>query len=263
MELNYRYFGGEGKEPLVIIHGLLGSSRNWIAIGKALAADYEVFALDMRNHGESPHDNAMDYDVLTGDLMDFLDQRGLDKVHLLGHSMGGKVAMQASIEYFRRVESLCVVDIAPKNYAPYQKDDFEAMRALDLQTLGSRKEADALLQPAVPDYAYRMFLLTNLKRAEEGGFAWGVNLEVLYQALDTLRGNNVAAEERYTGPSLFILGGQSRFVSEADHEMIREHFPRVVIKTLQQSGHNPHLDATEDFIELYRDFARVDWGCEI
>lgn len=263
MKLAYRYFGGEGKEPLIIMHGLLGSSRNWITIGKALAEHYEVFALDLRNHGDSSHAQDMDFDAMAKDLDNFIGEQGLGSVHLLGHSLGGKVAMHFAVADFRKVESLTVVDIAPKDYPPYHIDDFEAMNAMDLSSLASRKEADNFLARSVPDFGQRQFLLTNLKRGEDGRFHWSINLDALTWNLDTLRTDSLKPGDRYAGPTLFVLGEDSRFVREDDHETIRHHFPRVVIKTVKDAGHNPHIDQPEAFLEVLSDFARVDWGCEI
>jgi len=263
MKLSYRYFGGEGKEPLVILHGLLGSSRNWTNIGKALAERFEVFAVDLRNHGDSPHAPEMDFDSLARDVVDFFDEQDIGRAHLMGHSLGGKVAMHLAVNFFRRVESLVVVDIAPKDYPPYHLDDFNAMNQLDLDSLANRKQADEFLTGLVPDFGQRQFLLTNLKREKDGSFHWGINLKVLTESLDVMRRNSLEAEDRFTGPTLFVLGEHSRFVRDDDHSKIREHFPRAVIKMIPESGHNPHIDQPKALLAALEDFAKVDWGCEI
>ncbi|QYY34890.1 alpha/beta fold hydrolase [Ruficoccus sp. ZRK36] len=254
MKLAYRYFGGEGNAPLIILHGLLGSSRNWITIGKALASQYEVFALDLRNHGDSPHDSQSGFDDMAADVEDFLEQQGLKSAHILGHSLGGKVAMHLAVADPARVDSLTVVDIAPKSYPPYHIDDFEGMRALDLDALTTRKEADTFLKGPVPDFGQRQFLLTNLKRDGDGKFKWGVNLEVLYQNLDTLRQNSLPDGETYTGPTLFVLGEHSKFVRTTDHEAIRRFFPKAQIRTVADSGHNPHTEQPQAFLAIMEDF---------
>ncbi len=263
MKLAYRYFGGEGKEPLVILHGLLGSSRNWTNIGKALAERYEVFALDLRNHGDSPHAPEMDFDTLARDVVGFFDEQGIQRAHLMGHSLGGKVAMHLAVTFFRRVDSLIVVDIAPKDYPPYHADDFDAMNALDLTTLANRKQADEFLTARVPDFGQRQFLLTNLKREKDGSLRWGINLNVLTGSLGTMRLNSLMEQDRFSGPTLFVLGEHSHFVRQEDHDQIREHFPRAIIKTIADSGHNPHIDQPKALLATLEDFSKVDWGCEI
>jgi pimeloyl-ACP methyl ester carboxylesterase len=257
MKLAYRYFGGEGNAPLVMLHGLLGSSRNWITIGKALSAHYEVFALDLRNHGDSPHDAKSGFDDMAGDVEGFLHRQGLESAHLLGHSLGGKVAMHLAVGDPHRVRSLTVVDIAPKAYPPYHIDDFEGMMALNLDVLTTRKEADTFLKRSVPDYGQRQFLLTNLKRGEDGKFVWGVNLKTLYWNLDTLRKNSLREGETYEGPSLFILGEHSRFVRPEDHATIRDYFPKAQIRTVADAGHNPHIDQPQAFLAILEDFAKT------
>ncbi|MBC2593118.1 alpha/beta fold hydrolase [Ruficoccus amylovorans] len=249
MKLAHRYFGGAGNEPLIILHGLLGSSRNWITIGRALAEDYEVFALDLRNHGDSPHADTTTFEEMAADVEETLLGLGLESAHLMGHSLGGKIAMHMAVNRPQRVRSLIVVDIAPKGYAAYHVGDFESMRALDLKSLTTRKEADTIMKATVPDFGQRQFLLTNLKRDADGKFVWGVNLEVLYRNLDLLRTNSIREDEVYTGPSRFILGQYSRFVRPEDHAIILKHFPNVRILTVPDCGHNPHIDQPKAFLE--------------
>lgn len=263
MELAYRYFGGEGKPPLIILHGLLGSSRNWTAVGKDLTERFEVFALDLRNHGSSPHDDAMSFEAMSADLGEFMDRQGLESVHLMGHSLGGKVAMHFAVQDFNRVDSLIVVDIAPKDYSLHFKEDFEAMAAIDLSELTSRKDADEILADSIPDWAHRQFLLTNLTRNKAGAYQWSVNLPALIRELEEIRQNSLEAEDRYPGPTLFVTGELSNFVEREDHAIIREHFPRTVIKQIYGVGHNVHAENREAFIESIDDFLLVDWGCEI
>lgn len=251
MDLHYRYFGGEGNPPLVIIHGLLGSSRNWLTVGRDLTRQYEVFAVDLRNHGDSPHADAMDFDTLAADLETFLDARGLEHATLLGHSLGGKTAMRFACLHPERTDALIVVDIAPKAYNPHNQRDFEAMLALPVQKMVSRKDAEAFLAEYIMDWAQRQFLLTNLKRNEEGeGFAWTINLPALHAARVTMRENPLGADDRYAGPALFVLGGKSGFVEPEDWEKIRYHFPKARIQSIDGVGHNPHIDNRLAFLAV-------------
>lgn len=261
-KLAYRYFGGEGKPPLVLIHGLLGSSRNWVSAGKSLADDYETFALDLRNHGDSPHLDSMDFGELAGDVRAFLQEQGLARVHLLGHSLGGKVAMRVAMETPELLESLVVVDIAPREYPPYHQRDFDAMNALPLARLESRKDADAAMAEAVPDWGQRQFLLTNLGR-EGDAFKWTINLRVLTAARDIMRSNSIGPEDVYDGATTFILGGRSRFVLPEDWRTIRRHFPKARIEVIEESGHNPHIEQRDQFLAAMASHREADWGASV
>lgn len=247
--LFHRDLGGAGKPPLVILHGLLGSTRNWQTAGRDLAAHFHVHALDARNHGGSPHDPAMDYDAMVADVLAWLDAQGLARVTLMGHSMGGKTAMLLACRQPERVERLIVVDIGPLDYAwAAHRAEFAAMNELDLSGLGSRAEAETRFESRVKDWAMRKFLATNLERAEAGGWRWIVNLPVLTAALPVLERNPLAPGDVFTGPAQFILGGKSRYVSPEQHGAIRTHFPAARIETLAAAGHNPHLEAREAFV---------------
>jgi pimeloyl-ACP methyl ester carboxylesterase len=247
--LAHRDLGGEGKPPLVILHGLLGSSRNWQTAGRDLAAQFHVSALDLRNHGESFHAREMDYATMAADVIAWLDAQSLARVRLLGHSMGGKIAMLLACRHPKRVEKLVVVDIAPKAYPRSHARDFEAMNSLDVASLASREDAEHQIAPLVPDWAMRKFLLTNLERQSGGGFRWTINLPGLTDALPLLEGEFLDADDRYDGETLFVLGEKSRYFAPGDEALVAPHFPRVRFVTIAGSGHNPHFDAREEFVE--------------
>jgi pimeloyl-ACP methyl ester carboxylesterase len=253
MKLFHRDFGTAGKAPLVVLHGLLGSSRNWQMVGRDLAADYHVYAVDLRNHGSSPHHEGMEYESMAADLLAWLDHHGLARVHLMGHSMGGKVAMLFACRHPERVERLIVVDIAPKDYLSYaHRAEFAAMNELELPSLRSRSEAELRLEARVGDWAMRKFLVTNLEALEGGGWRWMVNLPVLTQALPHLESDPLGAADRCVCPALFITGGKSRYVQPGDWAGIQERFPMAEIEIIAESGHNPHMDARERFVGLVR-----------
>jgi pimeloyl-ACP methyl ester carboxylesterase len=248
--LFHRDLGGTGHPPLVILHGMLGSSRNWQTTGRDLAGQFHVRALDLRNHGDSPHAGEMTYTAMVDDVIAWLDAQGLGRVTLLGHSMGGKVAMLLACRHPERVTALVVVDIAPKDYFwPAHRAEFAAMNELDLANLPSRAAAEQLLEVKVTDWAMRKFLLTNLVQAN-GRWRWSINLPGLTAALATMEANPLEPTDRFAGLALFIAGGKSRYVTADDHTAIRRYFPAARIETLATAGHNPHVEMREAFVAL-------------
>lgn len=255
MLLHHRDFGGEGREPLLVLHGLLGSSRNWQMTGRDLAADFHVLGLDLRNHGASPHHQEMNYGAMAGDVLRWMDTQGLTRVRLMGHSMGGKVAMLLACRHPERVGQLVVVDIAPKDYLSYgHRAEFAAMNELHLPSLSSRAQAELHLEARVPDLGMRKFLVTNLGATEAGGFKWQVNLPVLTASLSELEENPLAETDHYVGPALFVTGGRSHYVQPGDWAGILHHFPQAQAEIIAESGHNPHMDARPRFVELVKRF---------
>lgn len=249
LELFHTDLGGAGKSPMIVLHGLLGSSRNWQTTGRDLAANHHVHALDARNHGRSPHSPEMSYDAMVADLLRWMDGQGMSRATIVGHSMGGKTAMLLACRQPERVERLVVVDIAPRDYAwQAHRAEFMAMQELNLENLKSRHEAELKFEARVPDLGMRKFLTTNLARDEQGRWQWSVNLPVLTEALPQLEGNSLAPEARFDGPALFIVGGRSRYVQSDDYERIRQHFPQARIEIIEGAGHNPHMDAREAFV---------------
>ncbi len=250
MLLFHRDLGGAGLPPLVILHGLLGSSRNWQTVGRELSAQYHVFALDLRNHGSSPHAEPMTYATMADDVVAWLDAQSLSRITLLGHSLGGKTAMVIACRHPDRIERLIVVDIAPKVYrGSAHQDEFAAMQSLDLSRLESRAAAEAQMESLVPDWAMRKFLLTNLERATPAeGWKWAANLPALTAALPDILSNPLTDDDHFKGPVRFILGGKSRYVSDADWPAILAHFPTADRIVIAGAGHNPHIDARAEFV---------------
>jgi len=262
MDLAHQFFGGEGNPPLVILHGLLGSSRNWTSVAKELAGHFEVYAVDLRNHGKSPHAAEMTYAALAEDVGEFLAARELDRPFLLGHSLGGKTAMRLACDGPDRLRGLIVVDIAPRDYAPHFREEFAAMNELDLGGLGARREADeALAARGVEDWAMRQFLLTNLERDEASeGFRWQVNLRVLTEALPELAKSSIGENERFGGPTLFLRGENSDFVKDDDRPAITRHFPASQLMTIADAAHNVHVQNKAAFVSAVAYFAEDVMG---
>lgn len=247
VELAHRRSGSG--PPVVILHGLLGSGRNWQGIASALGTRFDVVLPDLRNHGGSPWDEDAGYPALVADVLALLDRLGLPRVRLVGHSMGGKVAMILALEAPERVERLVVVDIAPVAYGPGLDAMLRAMRDLDLAGMTRRAEADAALAPAVPDRGVRAFLVQNLEQ-REGGLAWRVNLDVLLDSMPVIRGfPEMAGVEPFAGPMCFIRGERSDYVRLPEHEgEIRRLFPNAELHTVTGAGHWVHAERTEAFL---------------
>jgi len=255
MQLNFRQYSSVG-DPLIILHGLFGSLKNWSWQARQLAEHFTVYGLDLRNHGESPHADEMSYPTMADDVLQFLDEHSVNQVRVLGHSMGGKVAMQLAGAYPDYVHSLVVADIAPVAYDPSRGDHeniFTALTTLDIKHLNSRGEADEKLAVMIADPAVRQFLAANLVRSDEQGFCWRFNLSVLENEYDKLR----AAPEinhPYPGPVLFIRGEYSSYVQEADREKILQLFPAAKVKTVAGAGHWLHAEQPQMVNNLVQNF---------
>ncbi len=239
---------------MVILHGMLGSSRNWQTAGRELAEQSHVLALDLRNHGSSPHAAGMSYPEMVDDVVRWLDAQGIVRATVIGHSMGGKTAMLLACRHPDRVERLIVADIAPKDYFwPSHRVSFAAMNELDLASVHSRAEAEMRLEARVTSWPMRKFLVTNLESNDDGVWRWTINLPGLTAALPTIEANPLAKGDRFEGPSLFIAGGKSDYIGEGDHAAIHAHFPAARITVIPESGHNPHMEIREKFVALVRE----------
>jgi esterase len=248
------HFEAVGEGPsLIILHGLLGSADNWRSMSRRLGAHYKVFAVDLRNHGRSPHSDIFDYDVMIADLREFMEQQALRRSMLLGHSIGGKVAMQFAIDYPEQVDRLVIVDIAPKPYEPSQRYILQALRSLDLTRYKSFADVDAALAADVSHQSLRQFLLKNLARDEHRRLRWKVHLEAIDRNYDKL-GQGLAPERTFDKPTLFIRGGRSNYIEDDDAPLIRQIFPQAEIATLPEAGHWAHVDAPEEFFQTVLNF---------
>lgn len=256
---------GEGKgPPLVILHGLLGAARNWMAIAKRLGEDHEVHALDLRNHGRSPWAESMRYDAMAADVAHYIRQNKLKAPTVLGHSMGGKVAMSLALTTPEQVGRLIVADISP---VPYQRegrssflDYIDAMIALDLGPITRRSEADKAMAEDISDRAVRGFLLQNLILDEAtNGFRWRCNLKALSDHMaDVLDAPEPSDWQPYQGRTLFLKGARSDYVKDSHTALIRSLFPRAVFESLADAGHWLHADQPRPFMAAVRAFVAAD-----
>jgi pimeloyl-ACP methyl ester carboxylesterase len=249
MPLFHVDLGGAGRPPMLVLHGLLGSARNWQTTGRDLAEHYHVFALDARNHGRSPHTAEAGTAWMADDLAAWMRAQGLPRATLVGHSMGGRTAMFLACRRPELVERLVVVDVAPRDYPGLGHwTHFDALLRLDLATLRSRQDAEDRLAAEVPDLGLRKFLVTNLVQDDAGRWRWSVNLPVLARALPDFEVNPLAPGDRYDGPTLFIAGGKSGYVRPEDWPCIQRHFPAARLVTIPEAGHNPHIDTRAQFV---------------
>lgn len=244
---------GEGK-PVAILHGLFGSARNWASIAQRLAARHRVVAFDLRNHGASPWADAMDYPAMAEDVRAAMAGRGHQRFALIGHSMGGKVAMTLALTVPASVERLVVVDIAPTAAPAPFLGHIRAMRALDLATVMRRRDADDLLAAAIPDTATRAFLLQSLT-VGDGAARWRLNLAALEAALPIISGfPGFPSGTRYDGPALFIAGKKSDLLPPDAERAIHGFFPHAAIEPIADAGHWVHAEQPAAFLTLVEQF---------
>ncbi len=251
MILNFRTLG-EG-DPLIILHGVFGSSDNWQSQAKAFAEKYKVYLVDLRNHGNSFHSEDFDYHVMGDDVMALMASEGLEKAYVLGHSMGGKVAMHLACQYPHLVTQLIVVDIAPKHYLPHHQQIFEGFHSVDLSTLQSRKEADVQMSTIIKDFGVRQFILKNLYRNKEGEFSWKLNLNVIESNIEKV-GVGLPEGYGYSGPVLFVGGGNSSYIQPEDRADIVQRFPNSEVVTIDGAGHWVHAEKPVELITTVLEF---------
>jgi esterase len=242
---------GQG-DNLVLLHGLFGAARNFGVVQRQLAHARRVIALDLRNHGASPHDGDMRYTIMAGDVLETLDRLSALPATLLGHSMGGKVAMQAALLHPDTTARLIVADIAPVAYPPHHRAIAEAMASLPISRGMSRAQADSALADAVPDAAVRAFLLQNLQLGAAP--AWRIGLAEIIAALSVIEGWGVPADARYTGPTVFIAGAVSDYIRPEHRPLIRTLFPGARFVTLKHAGHWLHAENPAGFVGVVEAF---------
>ena len=267
MELFFRK-SGKG-DPVVVLHGLYGSSDNWYSFARMLGTDYSVYLIDLRNHGNSPHHPEHNYHVMCEDLKEFLQSHGISKPVILGHSMGGKAALAFGIKYPDMVSKMIVIDISPLGYGRHHNSAenalheriIRALLSINPDVLTTREEADKLLQKSIAPPAIRQFLLKNLKRDHEGKFYWGLNLQAIADNLPAIfdsvvpevMGLHIIPEF----PLLFIKGEYSGYVKPSDEKAIHEYFPWAGIVKIPGAGHWVHAEQPEALLRAVLEFIRT------
>lgn len=254
MKLLHSLVIGTG-EPLIILHGFLGMGDNWKTLANKFGLDYEVHLVDQRNHGRSFHEDDFSYELLVEDLLNYLNHHQLEKVSILGHSMGGKTAMLFAVEHPERIKKLIVADIAPKFYPPHHQYILDALNDVDFKKVSSRTEIDEILRRHIPENGIRQFLLKNVYRVSKNELAYRFNLEVLEENIDEI---GVALPPRtfYEGPVLFLKGALSGYITDQDTNLIESHFPDSQIVTIERASHWLHAENPIDFYDNVAEFLK-------
>ena len=251
MELNYKTFGHG--EPVIILHGLFGMLDNWQQFARELGNDFSVFIVDQRNHGKSPHSDAFNYEVMAEDLFHFMESHFMFEAFVLGHSMGGKTAMQMALLEPDMVQKVIVVDIAPKPYPPGHIEIMQALSSVPIESAESRSDVNDALKKHIPQKGVRQFLMKNLTREKGGGYRWKMNLDVIMQHYDKILDFNPMAYP-FENPALFVRGGKSNYIQDDDYPLIREQFLEARVETITDAGHWVHVDAYQELLDMTRDF---------
>lgn len=251
MELNFKSLG-QGN-PIVVLHGLFGMLDNWMHLGKLLAEEYSVYLVDLRNHGKSPHTDEHSYDLMTDDVVRFMEGQWLHRASVLGHSMGGKVAMQLALQYPEMIEKLIIVDIAPRAYPPRHDDVIGAMQSLDPGEADTRSVMQTHLESQLKDQATIAFLMKNLARRKEGGFQWKMNLPTLVTNYSEV-GKEITGTEPFTEDTLFIKGARSDYITDDDWPDVLKLFPNAKLVKIPDAGHWVHADQPEAVLKELMSF---------
>lgn len=252
MELYFRKYGG-GSTPLLILHGVFGMLDNWHSLAKKFSEKYTVYAIDLRNHGHSPHSDEMGYEVMANDIFELVEKEKLEKVVLLGHSMGGKVAMKFAAMHPEMLHGLIVADIAPKRYKPGHLEIIAALKGLDFKVIATRTQATQALSQSIDEGGVIHFLLKNLTRKDDGGYGLKMNLEAIENSYDEIIGE-IEFGWPLNIPTLFLKGANSRYIKPKDEAEIEQWFTEAEFETVSDSGHWLHADNPIEFQEKVEAF---------
>ena len=244
-------------DPFIILHGLFGSSDNWLTIAKQLSDNFTIHLIDARNHGKSPHTDQFGYDNMARDVREYMEDHNLKDVILMGHSMGGKTAMKIALEYPMRVRKLIVADIAPRKYAIVHNSIVETLLSIKPVTLQSREEADKQLSQSISSSAVRKFLLKNLNRNKDNEFEWQINLTAICHNLDEL-GAEITSLNKYEKDVLFLKGELSDYITPDDESEIKSLFPKAQIISIPRSTHWLHAENPDTFLYEIIKFLQIN-----
>lgn len=252
--LHSKIYGQEQSgTPLLVFHGLFGMLDNWGGFGKEMGEYFPVHLIDLRNHGKSFHSEEMSHDDLAHDISHYMEFHNLEKVNLLGHSLGGKAVMQFAVKYPLKVEKLIVVDISPKAYPPHHQGIIKALETVDFETVNSRQEVEEILKQYIPETSVIQFLAKNLYWTEDKKLDWRFNLKTLAEKYDQFVSNAIKFGV-FTGETLFIAGAKSNYILPQDGFLIKQQFPDSKIITIPNAGHWVQAENPKDFNQVVKDF---------
>jgi pimeloyl-ACP methyl ester carboxylesterase len=263
MKLHFRKIG-QGK-PLIILHGLFGSADNWNTLAKEFSAQNQVFVVDQRNHGLSPHDAVFSYEAMSNDLLELLDDNKIEKANFIGHSMGGKVMMQFSSEYANRIEKMIIVDISPRYYKPHHQAVLQALHSINFDEITTRRQAEEILNPLLNDISTTQFLLKNIywiddiiNDLEVKKLAWRFNLNAISSQIENvgIESPKPIALNAEKLQVLFIKGENSNYIMDDDKRLIRNYYPNAVIKTIANAGHWVQAEQPKEFFNTVIGFLK-------
>ena len=240
--------------PLIIVHGLFGSSDNWATLGKRFSSQFEVHLVDVRNHGRSFHSYEMNYSVIVDDVLYYMQEKNIEHSYFIGHSMGGKIVMELAMKYPDTIDKLVVADIAPKSYPNHHQYIFNALKSIDFSIYTSRKSIDEKLSKSIKNSSVRQFLTKNLYWKIPGQqLGWRFNLDALNKHyLDLMKGLN--GDRNFTKETLFLKGKHSEYILDSDQELLAKHFPNYELKTIPKSGHWLHAENPNAFFDFVNVF---------
>ena len=253
-QMLYSKIEGSG-QPLLILHGFLGMSDNWKTLATQFATQFEVHALDLRNHGRSLQSEEFSYEVMVQDVFEYCQALNLENINIIGHSMGGKVAMLLATRYPELVSKLIVADIGPKFYPQHHQEILAGLNAVDFSIKPSRADVEEIMKKFIPDFGTRQFLMKNLFWVEPGQLAFRFNLAVFNNKLEEL---GVALPENlvFNKSTLFIRGGNSNYILDNDFENIKKHFPDSTIEAIPNVGHWLHAEKPTEFFNIVTAFLK-------
>lgn len=251
MELYHQHFG-EGR-PMIILHGLFGMSDNWVTLARRFAEDYSVHVIDQRNHGRSGWHEVFNYEAMADDLAGFMETHQMDSAILLGHSMGGKTAMQFALDHPEKTDRLIVVDISADEYQHKHDVFIDAMLSIDLDKFTKRSEASNALKEKVDDQRIRQFLMKNLHWKDRSKLGWKANLEVIQENLPEIF-RAIDSSVPYDKPSLFIRGGESLYIRQKHIPRIKKLFTKAKVETIEGASHWLHAEKPDEFYQLVMQF---------
>jgi len=249
MELLYSRIEGEGK-PLLVLHGYLGMSDNWKTLsGRYAEQGFQVHSLDLRNHGRSFHTDEFSHELMMQDIVNYCNSYNLEKVSIIGHSMGGKLAMFLAVNYPNLIDKLIIADISVREYPPHHQDILEALNSVDFSIHTNRKEVEDVIAMYVSDFGTRQFLMKNVYRVTPEQLGFRMNLKSLTENYDNM-GIAIPKGSRFERPVLFLRGENSNYIRERDEQDILRIFPQAEIRTISNAGHWLHAENPTEFFDF-------------